>query len=74
MIQLVTKPNINIQLLVVFNNLSVFFLSDIAGHATVSLTEKFIPMCHGPQKLLASFDCPQLTQVHGFTNMVVKQH
>ncbi|XP_009295369.1 protein-glutamine gamma-glutamyltransferase K [Danio rerio] len=47
---------------------------DIAGHATVSLTEKFIPMCHGPQKLLASFDCPQLTQVHGFTNMVVKQH
>uniref|UniRef100_A0A8C2E2K5 Protein-glutamine gamma-glutamyltransferase K n=1 Tax=Cyprinus carpio TaxID=7962 RepID=A0A8C2E2K5_CYPCA len=38
------------------------------------LTEKFIPMCHGPQKLLASFDCPQLTQVHGFSNIVVKQH
>uniref|UniRef100_A0A671QY93 Protein-glutamine gamma-glutamyltransferase K n=1 Tax=Sinocyclocheilus anshuiensis TaxID=1608454 RepID=A0A671QY93_9TELE len=47
---------------------------DIAGHATVCLTEKFIPKCHGPQKLLASFDCPQLTQVHGFTNIVVKQH
>uniref|UniRef100_A0A671QY86 Protein-glutamine gamma-glutamyltransferase K n=1 Tax=Sinocyclocheilus anshuiensis TaxID=1608454 RepID=A0A671QY86_9TELE len=43
-------------------------------HATVCLTEKFIPKCHGPQKLLASFDCPQLTQVHGFTNIVVKQH
>uniref|UniRef100_A0A8C2HXV3 Protein-glutamine gamma-glutamyltransferase K n=1 Tax=Cyprinus carpio TaxID=7962 RepID=A0A8C2HXV3_CYPCA len=47
---------------------------DIAGHATVCLTEKFIPKCHGPQKLLASFDCPQLTQVHGFANIVVKQH
>ncbi|XP_073679868.1 protein-glutamine gamma-glutamyltransferase K-like [Garra rufa] len=47
---------------------------DIAGHASVCLTEKFIPRCHGPQKLLASFDCPQLTQVHGFTNIVVKQH
>uniref|UniRef100_A0A673JBS2 Protein-glutamine gamma-glutamyltransferase K n=1 Tax=Sinocyclocheilus rhinocerous TaxID=307959 RepID=A0A673JBS2_9TELE len=55
------------------NKLS-FFHSDIAGHATVCLTEKFIPKCHGPQKLLASFDCPQLTQVHGFTNIVVKQH
>uniref|UniRef100_A0A8C1BF65 Protein-glutamine gamma-glutamyltransferase K n=1 Tax=Cyprinus carpio carpio TaxID=630221 RepID=A0A8C1BF65_CYPCA len=43
---------------------------DIAGHSTVCLTEKFIPMCHGPQKLLASFDCPQLTQVHGFSNIV----
>ncbi|KAL1250460.1 hypothetical protein QQF64_021465 [Cirrhinus molitorella] len=38
------------------------FPSDIAGHATVCLTEKFIPKCHGPQQLLASFDCPQLTQ------------
>ncbi|KTG40953.1 hypothetical protein cypCar_00043690 [Cyprinus carpio] len=47
---------------------------DIAGHSTVCLTEKFIPMCHGPQKLLASFDCPQLTQVHGFSNIAVKQH
>ncbi|KAK9954624.1 hypothetical protein ABG768_016675 [Culter alburnus] len=47
---------------------------DIAGHATVCLTEKFIPKCHGPHKLLASFDCPQLTQVHGFSNIVVKQH
>ncbi|XP_058619780.1 protein-glutamine gamma-glutamyltransferase K-like [Onychostoma macrolepis] len=47
---------------------------DIAGHATVCLTEKFIPKCHGPQKLVASFNCPQLTQVHGFANIVVKQH
>ncbi|KAL0157742.1 hypothetical protein M9458_045818, partial [Cirrhinus mrigala] len=47
---------------------------DIAGHATVCLNEKFIPKCHGPQQLLASFNCPQLTQVHGFANIVVKQH
>uniref|UniRef100_A0A8C2HXS7 Protein-glutamine gamma-glutamyltransferase K n=1 Tax=Cyprinus carpio TaxID=7962 RepID=A0A8C2HXS7_CYPCA len=65
----VIKCNITVTL----NNLS-FFHSDIAGHATVCLTEKFIPKCHGPQKLLASFDCPQLTQVHGFANIVVKQH
>ncbi|XP_026092870.1 protein-glutamine gamma-glutamyltransferase K-like [Carassius auratus] len=47
---------------------------DIAGNATVCLTEKFIPTCHGPQKLLVSLDSPQLTQVHGFSNIAVKQH
>ncbi|XP_058619778.1 protein-glutamine gamma-glutamyltransferase K-like [Onychostoma macrolepis] len=47
---------------------------DIAGHATVCLTEKFIPKCHGSHKLLASFDSPQLTQVHGCANIAVKQH
>ncbi|KAK9954662.1 hypothetical protein ABG768_016712 [Culter alburnus] len=44
---------------------------DIPSLATVKLTETFIPKCHGPHKLLASLDCPQLTQVHGFANVVV---
>lgn len=39
----------------------------------MNLTETFIPKCHGPHKLLASLDCPQLTQVHGFINIVVKE-
>ncbi|XP_057219392.1 protein-glutamine gamma-glutamyltransferase K-like [Triplophysa rosa] len=46
---------------------------DIASLATVSLTETFIPKCHGPCKLVASLDCPQLTQVHGACNLVVKE-
>ncbi|XP_016334236.1 protein-glutamine gamma-glutamyltransferase K-like [Sinocyclocheilus anshuiensis] len=46
---------------------------DIASLATVNLTETFIPKCSGPYKLLASLDCPQLTQVHGFTDVVVKE-
>ncbi|XP_051518862.1 protein-glutamine gamma-glutamyltransferase K [Myxocyprinus asiaticus] len=46
---------------------------DIASLATVNLTETFLPKCHGPHKLLASLDCPQLTQVHGVTNIVVKE-
>ncbi|XP_051947275.1 protein-glutamine gamma-glutamyltransferase K-like isoform X2 [Xyrauchen texanus] len=46
---------------------------DIASLATVNLTETFVPKCHGPHKLLASLDCPQLTQVHGVADIVVKQ-
>nr|XP_055043405.1 protein-glutamine gamma-glutamyltransferase K-like [Misgurnus anguillicaudatus] len=46
---------------------------DIASLATVNLMEKFIPKCHGPYKLLASLDCPQLTQVHGGCNVVVRE-
>lgn len=49
------------------------FLSDIASLATVNLTETFIPVRHGAQKLLASLDCPQLSQVHGVANITVKQ-
>uniref|UniRef100_A0A8C2E375 Protein-glutamine gamma-glutamyltransferase K n=1 Tax=Cyprinus carpio TaxID=7962 RepID=A0A8C2E375_CYPCA len=47
---------------------------DIASLATVNLTETFIPKCPGPYKLLASLDCPQLTQVHGFTDVAVKEN
>ncbi|CAM4676027.1 unnamed protein product [Leuciscus chuanchicus] len=46
---------------------------DIASLATVNLTETFIPVRHGAQKLLASLDCPQLNQVHGVANITVKQ-
>lgn len=57
----------------VHNNFLSLSLSDIPSLATVKLTETFIPKCHGPHKLLASLDCPQLTQVHGFANVVVSE-
>ncbi|XP_057175724.1 protein-glutamine gamma-glutamyltransferase K-like [Triplophysa rosa] len=47
---------------------------DIASQDKVCLTEKFVPLRCGPQKLLATLDCPQLTQVHGVANIVVKEH
>ncbi|XP_051947272.1 protein-glutamine gamma-glutamyltransferase K-like [Xyrauchen texanus] len=46
---------------------------EIASQATVCLTERFVPLHCGPQKLLTSLDCPQLTQVHGFANIVVNK-
>ncbi|KAL1250377.1 hypothetical protein QQF64_021382 [Cirrhinus molitorella] len=46
---------------------------EIASLASVNLTETFIPKCPGPCKILASLDCPQLTQVHGCTDVVVKE-
>lgn len=48
------------------------FLRNIERLATVTLTEKFVPLEAGPQKLLASLDCRQLPQVHGVANIVVK--
>ncbi|XP_057175523.1 protein-glutamine gamma-glutamyltransferase K-like [Triplophysa rosa] len=45
---------------------------EIASQGTVCLTEKFVATRCGPQKLLASLDCPQLTQVHGCANIIVK--
>lgn len=53
--------------------LILYPLSDIASQDKVSLTEKFVPLRCGPQKLLATLDCPQLTQVHGVANIVVKE-
>lgn len=55
------------------NGISLNFPSDIASLATVNLTETFIPKCHGPHKLLASLSCPQLAQVHGACNLVVRE-
>ncbi|KAK2885303.1 hypothetical protein Q8A67_016140 [Cirrhinus molitorella] len=46
---------------------------DIPSLALVNLTETFVPKYPGPHKLLASLDCPQLTQVHGFTNIVIHE-
>ncbi|KAI2649459.1 Protein-glutamine gamma-glutamyltransferase K [Labeo rohita] len=45
---------------------------DVDKLETITLMEKFIPTVAGPQKLLASLDCPQLTQVHGFADIVVR--
>ncbi|RXN25487.1 glutamine gamma-glutamyltransferase [Labeo rohita] len=45
---------------------------DVEKLATVTLMEKFVPTVSGSQKLLASMDCRQLTQVHGFADIVVK--
>ncbi|XP_050952744.1 protein-glutamine gamma-glutamyltransferase K [Labeo rohita] len=45
---------------------------DIAGQASVCLKEKVVPKRRGPQKLLATLDCPQLTQVHGVADIMVK--
>ncbi|XP_017573407.1 protein-glutamine gamma-glutamyltransferase K-like [Pygocentrus nattereri] len=46
---------------------------DVVSHATITMTEKFIPTLSGPRKLLASLDCQQLTQVHGVADIVVKE-
>ncbi|KAB5546674.1 hypothetical protein PHYPO_G00074750 [Pangasianodon hypophthalmus] len=46
---------------------------DIDSLATSTLTVKFTPTLSGLRKLLASLDCQQLTQVHGVTDILVKQ-
>ncbi|XP_058495441.1 protein-glutamine gamma-glutamyltransferase K-like [Solea solea] len=46
---------------------------DIGSHASVSLTEHFVPTLSGPRKLMASLDCKQLTQVHGVTDITVEE-
>ncbi|KAM4629205.1 protein-glutamine gamma-glutamyltransferase K-like [Polymixia lowei] len=48
-------------------------VGDIGSRATKSLTEYFIPTLPGPRKLLAALDCKQLTQVHGFANIIVQE-
>ncbi len=50
----------------------VLFLRNIESLATVTLTEKFIPLEAGSQKLLVSLDCRQLPQVHGVADIIVK--
>lgn len=46
---------------------------DIGSHASVSLTEQFVPTLSGTRKLLASLDCKQLTQVHGVSDITVEE-
>ncbi|KAG9333010.1 hypothetical protein JZ751_013886 [Albula glossodonta] len=48
-------------------------VGDIGGHSSVTLTEHFVPTLPGDRKLLASLDCRQLTQVHGFADIVVQE-
>ncbi|XP_028988413.1 protein-glutamine gamma-glutamyltransferase K isoform X2 [Betta splendens] len=48
-------------------------VGDVGGHATVTLTEHFIPTQPGPRKLVASLDCKQLTQVHGVADVNVRE-
>uniref|UniRef100_A0A6Q2XYU7 Protein-glutamine gamma-glutamyltransferase K n=1 Tax=Esox lucius TaxID=8010 RepID=A0A6Q2XYU7_ESOLU len=48
-------------------------VGDVGSHASVTMTEHFIPTLPGPRKLLASLDCKQLTQVHGVVNIDVKE-
>uniref|UniRef100_A0A3Q4G2K0 Protein-glutamine gamma-glutamyltransferase K n=1 Tax=Neolamprologus brichardi TaxID=32507 RepID=A0A3Q4G2K0_NEOBR len=46
---------------------------DIGSHASVSLTEQFIPTLSGTRKLLASLDCKQVRQVHGVSDITVEE-
>ncbi|KAL4657186.1 transglutaminase 1 (K polypeptide epidermal type I, protein-glutamine-gamma-glutamyltransferase)-like [Arapaima gigas] len=48
-------------------------VGDVGSHCTVTLTEHFVPTLPGPRKLVASLDCRQLTQVHGVTDIFVKE-
>ncbi|TRY58556.1 hypothetical protein DNTS_021863 [Danionella cerebrum] len=45
--------------------------SDVEELATITLMMKFVPLFSGYQKLLASLDSYQLTQVHGFADIAV---
>lgn len=51
----------------------VFLLSDVSKHATVTVTEHFIPSVAGTRKLVASLDCKQLSQVHGVADIIVHE-
>ncbi|TSL61139.1 Protein-glutamine gamma-glutamyltransferase K [Bagarius yarrelli] len=46
---------------------------DVGSLETVTQTVTFTPSSSGLRKLLASLDCPQLTQVHGFADILVKE-
>ncbi|XP_064190247.1 protein-glutamine gamma-glutamyltransferase K-like isoform X1 [Anguilla rostrata] len=48
-------------------------VGDVGSHATVTVTERFVPTLPGPRKLLASLDCRQLTQVHGVADIIVRE-
>uniref|UniRef100_A0A672NRW0 Protein-glutamine gamma-glutamyltransferase K n=1 Tax=Sinocyclocheilus grahami TaxID=75366 RepID=A0A672NRW0_SINGR len=55
------------------HNVRTINYGDIPSLAAVNLMETFVPKYHGQHKLLASLDCPQLTQVHGFANIVIHE-
>ncbi|XP_060762341.1 protein-glutamine gamma-glutamyltransferase K [Neoarius graeffei] len=54
-------------------NLHPIKVGDVGKHATVTVTEHFVPSVAGTRKLVASLDCKQLTQVHGVTDIIVHE-
>ncbi|XP_072524432.1 protein-glutamine gamma-glutamyltransferase K-like [Salminus brasiliensis] len=54
-------------------NLHPINVGDVVRHATVTVTEHFIPSLAGTRKLVASLDCKQLTQVHGVADIKVHE-
>lgn len=54
-------------------NLHPIKVGDVSKHATVTVTEHFIPSVAGTRKLVASLDCKQLSQVHGVADIIVHE-
>ncbi|XP_058274399.1 protein-glutamine gamma-glutamyltransferase K [Hemibagrus wyckioides] len=54
-------------------NLHPIKVGDVSKHATVTVTEHFIPSVPGTRKLVASLDCKQLSQVHGVADITVQE-
>ncbi|XP_027006519.1 protein-glutamine gamma-glutamyltransferase K [Tachysurus fulvidraco] len=54
-------------------NLHPIKVGDVSKHATVKVTEHFIPSVAGTRKLVASLDCKQLSQVHGVADITVQE-
>ncbi|XP_022534619.2 protein-glutamine gamma-glutamyltransferase K [Astyanax mexicanus] len=54
-------------------NLHPINVGDVIRHATVTVTEHFIPSLAGTRKLVASLDCKQLSQVHGVADIIVQE-
>ncbi|GAA6092427.1 protein-glutamine gamma-glutamyltransferase K [Tachysurus ichikawai] len=54
-------------------NLHPIKVGDVSKHATVTVTEHFIPSVAGTRKLVASLDCKQLSQVHGVADITVHE-
>ncbi|KAL6468100.1 hypothetical protein MHYP_G00237770 [Metynnis hypsauchen] len=54
-------------------NLHPINVGDVVRHATVTVTEHFIPSLAGTRKLVASLDCKQITQVHGVVDIIVQE-
>ncbi|XP_048450339.1 protein-glutamine gamma-glutamyltransferase K-like, partial [Rhincodon typus] len=49
-------------------------IGDVPRHANVTVTENLVPAKGGLRKLIASLDCPQLSQVHGVTEILVQEN
>uniref|UniRef100_H2ZTS7 protein-glutamine gamma-glutamyltransferase n=2 Tax=Latimeria chalumnae TaxID=7897 RepID=H2ZTS7_LATCH len=47
-------------------------IGDVGSHAKVTHTESLVPVRPGMRTLIANLDCPQLSQVHGVAEILVK--